>query len=343
MDAGEADFVAAVEALGLAGSPVTDAGIGSDMLLDVNGRTVAVELKAAATVSPHLAERLVAAAVTTAPVDGACVVVADRVVDKARDVLRAAGWGWLDRRGHLRIDAPGILVDSSFPALTEPRGLPRAPLRRRVAQEVAVALLLAPDRARGVRDLAGELGRAPSSVSEAMRALRAQALIDDDGLPAASALFWELAEHWPTTAQALQRQPAPGEASLTEQLQLGLNDIEHTVGWALTDTLAAAAFGAPLGVGSAHPPDFYVPTREVARQARLVLGAAPYAERGCTVRPAPVAFACSRRVDGTRLGVDAYWPLAQPLFVALDLAADPGRGHEALASWDPPEPWARVW
>jgi hypothetical protein len=35
--------------------------------------------------------------------------------------------------------------------------------------------------------------------------------------------------------------------------------------------------------------------------------------------------------------------LAHPLFVALDLAADPGRGREILDGWTPPADVARVW
>src|SRR4051812_10726814 len=31
------------------------------------------------------------------------VVVADRISEAGRDVLRTAGWGWLDRRGHVRV------------------------------------------------------------------------------------------------------------------------------------------------------------------------------------------------------------------------------------------------
>ncbi|HEV2811478.1 MAG TPA: hypothetical protein VGV93_13905 [Acidimicrobiales bacterium] len=34
------------------------------------------------------------------------------------------------------------------------------------------------------------------------------------------------------------------------------------------------------------------------------------------------------------------WHLAHPVVVALDLAADPGRGSEALAGWNPAE---RAW
>lgn len=51
---------------------------------------------------------------------------------------------------------------------------------------------------------------------------------------------------------------------------------------------------------------------------------------------------CSRRVDATGWA-NEIWPLAQPLFVALDLAQDPGRGREILADWTPPEQWHRVW
>jgi hypothetical protein len=40
---------------------------------------------------------------------------------------------------------------------------------------------------------------------------------------------------------------------------------------------------------------------------------------------------------------DKPWPLAHPLFVALDLASDPGRGTEILAGWRPQEETVRVW
>ncbi len=57
------------------------------------------------------------------------------------------------------------------------------------------------------------------------------------------------------------------------------------------------------------------------------------------VRVAPVPAACSHRVDLSA----ATWPLAAPVFVALDLAQDAGRSREILAGWTPPEPWTRVW
>jgi hypothetical protein len=61
----------------------------------------------------------------------------------------------------------------------------------------------------------------------------------------------------------------------------------------------------------------------------------------CAVRVAPVRAACSHRVD--LMNNPFEWPLAHPVFVALDLAQDAGRGREILNAWAPPERWARVW
>lgn len=51
---------------------------------------------------------------------------------------------------------------------------------------------------------------------------------------------------------------------------------------------------------------------------------------------------CARRVDAAAWSIEA-WPLAAPLFVALDLDQDAGGGCEILNDWDPPERWTRVW
>ena len=46
--------------------------------------------------------------------DGRAIVIADRISDAGRDVLRRHGWGWLDRRGHLRVWQPGIRIEAPF-------------------------------------------------------------------------------------------------------------------------------------------------------------------------------------------------------------------------------------
>ena len=40
------------------------------------------------------------------------VVVADRVTERARVELRSRGWGWLDLRGHVHLEAPGVFIDA---------------------------------------------------------------------------------------------------------------------------------------------------------------------------------------------------------------------------------------
>ena len=88
--------------------------------------------------------------------------------------------------------------------------------------------------------------------------------------------------------------------------------------------------------------DFYVPDQATLRRAVVLLGRAlSRSVASCAVQVAPVEAVCSRRVD---LATNPYeWPLAHPVFVALDLAQDSGRGREVLDAWTPSERWARVW
>lgn len=271
------------------------------------------------------------------------VVVAGRVTRQARDDLRAAGWGWLDLRGHLHLVGAGTFIDTAVPALSETESRSE-PLAGDVGVEVAALLLLHVDQGMGVRQVAAALGRAPSSVSQVTTRMRTAGLIDQGRRPAVPELFWELASHWQRPGTDLRSVPLPGagvgERSVNDSLRLGLEDVS-AVGWALADTVAAARYGAPVNVRSDHPPDFYVPDASVLRRAVQILGRAEdHDSRAATVRIAPVPFVCFRRYDfgyGT-------WPLADPLFVALDLAQDPGRGRDILNGWAPPKGAGhRVW
>jgi hypothetical protein len=138
------------------------------------------------------------------------VVVADRVTAEARDVLSAAGWGWLDLRGHLHLAGAGLFVDVDVPGL-RPTPARSGPLAGRVGREVAALLLLSPDQPAAVRQIAGTLSRAASSVSEVLTSMRTAGLLDDGRRPAVPELFWELARRWsPTTAHAdVQAVPSP--------------------------------------------------------------------------------------------------------------------------------------
>lgn len=276
------------------------------------------------------------------PDGGIVVVVADRITADGRNYLTRAGWSWLDVRGHLRLVGPGVLVDADVPAMTEPAREPSGVVGQ-VGLEVATTLLLDPDAPVGIRRVAAALGRAPSAVSRAVRSLRGAGLVDAEGKPVVPALFWELVDHWKPVGRDLADVPEPARGPEAVALRLGLDDVETTVGWALTDTVAAAVYGAPVGVRADHPPDFYVPDGSTLRRAVRVLGpAATGSARAARVRVAPVAAVCSRRVDPSP-DVVGSWSLVRPLFVALDLAQDPGRGREILDGWTPAEPWRRVW
>lgn len=341
----EQAFVDAVESIGLEAR--IEAGPGADRGVDVvvfasDGPTVLVALKPSSLVTVDGVGRVLAQSSERADDDVLSVVVADRITADARERLSRAGQSWLDLRGHLRLVGRGLFVDADVPALS-PQTSERPGLRGRVGVELAVMLLLDPEQSVGVRDLAAGLARAPSSVSEAFTALRAADLVDAARRPAVPELFWELAGHWTSAARDVASLPRTSRPRDDVSLHLGMDDVESTAGWALTDTVAAAAYGAPVSIRADHPPDFYVPDQGVLRRAVALLGpAVTPSTRACRVRVAPVSLVCNRRVAGAGR-VESVWPLANPLFVALDLAQDPGRGREILDAWTPGGPWARVW
>jgi hypothetical protein len=92
----------------------------------------------------------------------------------------------------------------------------------------------------------------------------------------------------------------PGQdATVSKPLRLGLDDVETTTGWALTDSAAAAAYGAPLAVRSGQLLDFYVPDQATLRRAIVLLSSAPSrSEAHCGVRVAPV---------GQRVVAESTW------------------------------------
>lgn len=333
----------AATAIGLGAEP-EDSDNGADLVLisPAGGRILTrvkrISLASAETVGRQLAQR--DADSRDSPMS---VLVADRVTEAARQLLREAGWSWLDLRGHLHLVSAELFVDVAVPRL-KPVSAPGPPLAGRVGQEVAAFLLLDPARPASVREIARMLDRAPSSVSQALTTMRSAALIDDQRRPAIPFLFWELAERWDPDSTDLGSCPSPavtGEARVVnDALRLGLYDV-GTTGWALTETMAAAAYGAAVTARSDHPPDFYVPDQTVMRRALHLLGpASGHETRAATIRVAPFSLVCARRVN---LPGQA-WPLAEPLFVALDLARDPDRGREVLDGWTPPPGVGqRVW
>ncbi|SDD01167.1 transcriptional regulator [Actinokineospora iranica] len=336
-------LIGAVEVLGLAARAPIEAGLSRDLVLVLpDGRELGIQVKSASLITADSLPSQLRRWSESLAGDQARVIVADRITAEARNSLSQAGWSWLDLRGHLRLIGPGVFIDSDIPALVKP-GVDRQGISGQVGVELSALLLLDPTRRVGVRAAATMLARAPSSVSEAFTALRAAGLVDGENRPAAPELFWELAEKWKPVSRDLASIPVPGRGRDNAALRLGLDDIESDVGWALTDTVAAAVYGAPVSIRASHPPDFYVPDQGTLRRAVPLLGTATVpSSRAGRVRVAPVSLVCARRID-VAAWADEKWPLANPLFVALDLAQDPGRGREILDGWTPREVGHRVW
>ncbi|MGW5440948.1 hypothetical protein [Nocardia asteroides] len=264
------------------------------------------------------------------------IVIGSRITEEARTGLIQAGWSWLDLRGQLHLTAPGLFVHT---AVAGERTAHResGPFAGRVGVEVAALLLLDPHKPARIRKLAQDLRRAPSSVSAVVAGMRTAGLVDADNLPSIPELFWELAAAWKPESVDVAEIPTDDQ-SVEGALRVNRDDLGRS-GWALSDTHAAAAYGAPIAARADGPPDLYVQDQRVLRRAVKLLGTAQHrTDRAATLRAAPLEFICHHRI-----GHRGSWPLAHPLFVALDLAQDPGRGREVLDLWNPPEGHHRVW
>jgi hypothetical protein len=296
----------------LASMGVDDVAPGDGGLI-VEAMPVTVEVRPV--VSAAIASELVDRLGDNPPV----IVVADRVATAAREALREAGIGYLDRRGHLRFVLPPIVIDAPVPASVSSEGRAVGALDRPVAVEVAIACMLEPRRAHGVREVAAFIERAPSAVSAAMAGMRAEGLLTSEGQPLVPDLFNEVAAVWRRRFVAMADLPR----------------LEDATEWALTETLGALAWGMPVVATADYPPDFYVPDEGPLRRAVALLGrAADYEKRLCSVGIVPVRLACMHRSDLSQRST-IEWPVANHIVVALDLAQDRARGREILDGWHP--------
>jgi hypothetical protein len=274
------------------------------------------------------------------------VVVADQLSEKARAALREGGWGYLDRRGMLWLRGCGLFINDTFlPGFVRRRELAGGPIRGGVAQGVALYLLIRPDQTKAaVRTIAAAVGASPSTVHDALRSLRDNALITADNSPLVPELFNALSEVWRPERVAVAREPNPSD----QGLGLGLHDKDDPSkiaeqGWALSGDVGAAALGAPIVVGSAAAPDFYVPTSALLGRAVRRLGESQFRDRGASLAaaPSPLVTRIRRTADSTGTPW-RQWPIAHPVVLALDLAQDLARGREILSDWNP-EGATRVW
>jgi len=331
-------FRRAVSSLGhKAVSAPDDAGW--DLAVAVDGLEVHVALHAASVITPEGAARMIASA-DRRRTTVAHVVVGDLITSAAKDALRAAGWGWLDRRGHLVLRAKGVHIDAEVPRDDRQSAGRHKVISGTAAISWATALLLSPDDPPSMREVARRVSISHSAIVAASKRLRDASLIRANGRPLVPELFWALAEEWSTTPVALAEAPSTGDADAYASLNLNLDD--EGPGWAVAGTVGAVAWGAPTAISGAYPPDFYVPSSAVLRQATLRLGQAPrFEDRACTVATAPTPLVCAARF-GRESNEWGQWLFAHGLFAALDLAQDRSRGAEILEDWHPKD-FTRVW
>jgi len=238
--------------------------------------------------------------------DGPGILVANQISDPARRFLESKRWSWLDRRlgAHIADLDRDIEIRYTGRPADRPPTIPReGPIRGRAGIAYAAALLLDPTDPPSMRAVAAAVDMSPQSVSNAAKLLGDAGLVGPDRRPTVPDLFWALADVWqPVRTATVATAPTPRE------------------GWVLGGDQAAAALGAPV-VAFDERPWLWVPTVVELRRAERSLGAGDAAT--LAVPPTPLVL------------TTAGQGLPHPLFVALDLARDPGRGREVLDRWRP--------
>ena len=133
-----------------------------------------------------------------APARHPALVVADRISEAGRDELRRAGWGWLDRRGHVRVWTPGVRIEAPLPTTDGTRRSRARNPWTPVGLEVALAALIEPTEPVTARRVAPRIGRSVGATHEMVARYVEVGLIGPTThLPLLPELFWETAARWP--------------------------------------------------------------------------------------------------------------------------------------------------
>ena len=151
-----------VAALGQSGLKTRPGAGGVDVILDGPSGPIGIDVKAVCVGKPSRLAALIRVHPRrkVAGID-VVVVVADEISGAARELLRNAGWGYLDRRGRLWFRTGGVLINDTDlePSLRHPgEASGTDPLAGRVGLAMGVWLLMHPDQRHGVRGLARCLG-----------------------------------------------------------------------------------------------------------------------------------------------------------------------------------------
>lgn len=286
-----------------------------DRALQVDGTRVAVAMVDRAHPTPAELAQLVADAPSRRP----AVVVADRISEPGREVLRRAGWGWLDRRGHLRMWTSGVRIEAPVPGIADNSGGTGANPWTTVGLELALAALIDPAQPVTARRMAPIIDRSVGAVHDIIGRFSTVGLVGNAShLPLLPDLFWETAAHWPDDEWL--------------GLPVSLEAIAERLGspaLVRVDERAATLGGARIPAAGDLPARAYVPN---ARTLRRVRGLADRSEKTQTwVRVSPVTY-LPENLDHPPNQLHP-WRVAHPMICALRLAADPARGREVVDDW----------
>lgn len=272
---------------------------------------------------------------------------AKEVFDRYNDTNPDSWWSWLDRRGELQLNHPQASGAIHFdnPSLRGSTTLPGTwrlaspasdgPIRGRAGISFAAALLLDPTSRPSIRATAEAAGMSHGAIGEAAKLLREAGLIRPGGEPETPDLFWALAAVWgPTRTTAVGGLPSSRRAHAGDLAEPG---------WALGGDDAAAAWGAPVFAAGGHP-WIWVPSEAEARRVERSLTPATWDDHAAVIAVPPTLLVCRHRLRPPAPVEPPFLPTTHPLFLALELAQDPARGHEILEGWDPEHPAVhRVW
>ncbi|MEO6627040.1 MAG: hypothetical protein ABIP03_00575 [Aquihabitans sp.] len=290
-----------------------------DGALTVDGNRHVLNLVARAHPTPADLWQVVEATAGRLP----ALVVADRLSEPGREVLRNAGWGWLDRRGHLRVWAPGLRLESPFGDGSSAR---RASAISRasnpwttVGLEIAVASLIAPADQVTARRIAPRIHRSVGAVHELIARFTEVGLVGPTTrLPLLPELFWETASHWPDNGWLL--------------LPIAIDELAAKVGptsLLRVDERAATLGGALIPAAGDLPARCYVASAGLLRRARGLVDRDQPTQTW--VRRAPVTW-LPENLDHPPDDLHP-WRVAHPVVCALRLAVDPSRGREIVETW----------
>jgi hypothetical protein len=276
---------------------------------------IALTLPLVVRAHPHPAEleRLV----ETEP--GPALVVADRISDAGREVLRAAGWSWLDRRGHMRLWQRGVRVDAAFAADRGDLDGRSRNVWTTVGLEVVLHAMCHADDVVSPRRVAADIGRSTGSVHELIARLIELGLVGPSTRkPLMPDLFWETVARWPDDDWVALAAPITAVAE-----RLGEPELVRV------DERAATLGGARIAAAGNLVPRCYVRDNAALRRVRSLADKSQPAQ--CFVRVAPIRWLPV--VDELEPTSEHPWRIAHPMVCALRLAGDPSRGREIVQAW----------